>query len=459
MKSKEKVSLNTQISIVAIALITFSGILSETSMNVTFNTLQKVFQTDLGTLQWITSGYLLAVAITITLGATLAHNWTERRILFTAAIGFLVGNAMAALAPNFAILMCARIIQGAATGLAVPLLFNVIVERVPRSQIGLYMGFSGLVISLAPAIGPTYGGFMIHQFDWHMIFALILIFPLLSLILGYFFLENGGPKEPRPFDLLAFLLLATALTSAIMAISSLESGQIDWLLLGLFVISLTLFIWRSLRSEKPFLDIRLLGNPVILLGILPFFIYQFSNLSSNFLLPNYLTMVNHASTTQAGFALLPGTLLGALAAPFLGNFYDRFGPKPSLYGGNILFLLAILALVLFSQQLTVTFVIAVYIVFTIGRNMAFNNTMAVSVSNIKSEQTADATALFQTAQTFAGALGTAIAALLVKQAPTMETGANHVFVLLSILVAGNFLFFQQLFRRIRSQQADKNMVK
>lgn len=452
MTDQKHVALSTKISILAIALITFSGILSETSMNVTFDKLQKVFETDLSTLSWITSGYLLAVAITITLGATLAHNWTERRILFTAAIGFIIGNMIAALAPSFAILMIGRILQGAATGLAVPLLFNVIVERVPRNHIGFYMGLSGLVISLAPAIGPTYGGFMIGHFDWHMIFAFILPFPLISLGLSYFFLENGQPKEKRPFDALAFILLSIALTTAILAISSMEEGSVNWTFLLAFLVSLAAFIWRSLRSKHPFLDIRILKKPVILLGIIPFFIYQFSNLSANFLIPNFLTIVKEVNTTQAGFSLLPGTLLGALLAPLLGKFYDQYGPKPSLYGGNSLFALALLIFALFTQSLTLTMITGVYVLFTIGRNMAFNNTMALSVSHIEPKETADATALFQTAQTFAGALGTAIAALMVKQAPSVTAGVHQVFLLLLGLVILIFFLFAGLFAHIKNSK-------
>ena len=131
-------------SLLATALVCFAGILSETSMNVTFPHLSKVFGLGLGTLQWITTGYLLAVAITITLGATLAHNWKERTILFTALANFCLGTLIAMLAPSFPILMVGRILQGGATGLAIPLLFNLIVERVPKQKIGTYMGLSGM---------------------------------------------------------------------------------------------------------------------------------------------------------------------------------------------------------------------------------------------------------------------------------------------------------------------------
>lgn len=450
MTEKKSVARADQISIFATALVACAGILSETSMNVTFPRLSQVFGLDLGTLQWITTGYLLAVAITITLGATLAHNWTERRILFTSLGIFTVGNVIAMFAPDFLLLMLGRILQGGATGIAIPLMFNLVVNRVPRKQIGLYMGLMGMVVSLAPAIGPTYGGFMIGHFDWHMIYTFILPVPILSFILSFFFLKNSSLGPKRPLDLLSFLLLAVALVMSLIAISSLEDGSsVNWFYVSVFLVSLALFIWRSLTIETPFLDIRVLKHPAILFGILPFLLFQFTNLSSNFLIPNFLVLVKQTSTVEAGFALLPGTMLGAFLAPLFGKLYDLKGPKPTLYGGNILLFLALAIFSFFTDWLSLPVVIGLYIVFTLGRNMAFNNTMAFSTSQAEKDKTADVTALFQLAQTFAGALGTAVAAVLVNQAPSIQAGSHQVFSLLLILVASNFVSYFFLFSSVK----------
>lgn len=446
MTTKTTVARADQISIFATALVACTGILSETSMNVTFPHLSQVFGLDLGTLQWITTGYLLSVAITITLGATLAHNWTERRILFTSLFVLILGNAIAMFAPSFLLLMLGRILQGAATGIAIPLMFNLVVNRVPRQQLGFYMGMMGMVISLAPAIGPTYGGFMISHFDWHMIYTFIMPVPILSFLLSFFFLSNGPRASKRPLDVLSFLLLAFALLMSLVAISSLEGGKgANWLYVLLFLVSLVLFIWRSLTIENPFLDIRVLKQPSILFGMIPFLLLQFTNLSSNFLIPNFLVLAKQASTVQAGFALLPGTLLGALFAPFFGKLYDKKGPKLTLYGGNLLLFIALLIFSFFTADLTMPLLLGFYILFTLGRNMAFNNTMAYSTSQAQREKTADVTALFQLAQTFAGALGTSIAAVLVNQAPSIEIGSHHVFTFLLVLIASNFVSYFVLF--------------
>jgi len=449
---REKAAKQDLLSILAVALVAFAGILSETSMNVTFPHLSQVFGLGLGVLQWITTGYLLAVAITITLGATLAHNWTERRILFTSLAIFSLGNLIATLAPDFTFLMIGRILQGGATGIAMPLMFNLIVERIPRKNIGLFMGLSGLVISLAPAIGPTYGGYMIASFDWHMIYTCILPVPIISFLLAYFNLQNSTGKSKRPFDVLGFLSLAVALSFSLMTISSLEEGaSVNWLYLAVFLLSFVFFIWRSLTVQHPFLDIRILKEPTIFFGILPFLIFQFSNLSSNFLIPNFLVLVKNVSTAQAGFSLLPGTMIGAFMSPFLGKLYDNKGPKLSLFGGNSLVFLVMIVYSFFTNWLNLPLILGFYILFTLGRNMAFNNTMALSASQASKGKTADVTALFQLAQTFAGALGTAIAAVLLNQAPDTTTGVHNVFSLLLVLVGGNFIFYYFLFRTIKKK--------
>jgi len=155
-----------------------------------------------------------------------------------------------------------------------------------------------------------------------------------------------------------------------------------------------------------------------------------------------------ASSTLAGFALLPGTLLGALLAPLFGKFYDLKGPKPSLYIGNTLFASALAIMASLTQSLTVFSLALSYIIFTFGRNMAFNNTLAVSVSKLPQDKKADATAIFQMMQQFAGALGTAIASVLANTSSDLTQGVQRVFSLQLFLVLTIYIFFFNLFKQL-----------
>lgn len=446
-----KVSKETNLAIVATALLSFCGVLSETAMNVTFSHLSQVFDLSLGALQWITTSYLLAVAIVITTSATLKQNMKERTIFALSVISFIIGSLVAIATPYFPIMILGRILQGVGTGMAMPLMFNLIAERVPRERMGFYMGMGGLIIGLAPAFGPTYGGFMIANFPWQWIFIAILPVALITLVIGLKNIQNSETSQAkRPFDVLSFLFLAVSLSSLLIAITSLEGGEVNLLALGLFLVTLVLFIWRALKDPTPFIDIRLFANPLVLFGLLPFAVYQFSNLAANFVIPNYLTMALSLGSSLAGFSLLPGTLIGTFSEPWLGKLYDDRGPRLSLYSGNTLFFLAVLSLALFTQNLVLWSIVIIYIVFTIGRNMAFNNTMAAVLNEMPKEKSADITAIFQMTQQFAGAMGTAIAAVMVDSASTVAAGSQLVFIMLLVLVILNFLFFTLMFKQFKA---------
>lgn len=318
-----------------------------------------------------------------------------------------------------------------------PQMFNIILEQVPMHKIGFFMGFGGLIISLAPAFGPTYGGFMISHFSWQWIFIGILPVPLIASILAYLYLEDSPAGDKVPFDWLAFIALSISLTSALLTITSLESGHINWLYLGLFVISLILFLYKNLTAKQPFLDIRILKIPSLTFGLIPFFVFQLINLGINFLTPNFIVMEKIANSSQASIVLLPGTLLGALLAPAFGKLYDQKGARLSLYLGNALFSLSLLIMTLQTKLFMLGAFTLLYILFTFGRNMGFNNSLA--------------TAIFQMMQQFAGALGTALASLIANSQPEFTSGVQSVYLLFTIFDLLDFIFFFAMLYHLRKK--------
>ncbi|MGT2935796.1 MFS transporter [Streptococcus castoreus] len=448
MSNHQTVSKQTVMAIVAIALIGFSGILSETSMNVTFPTLMSVYHLPLNHLQWITTIYLLAVAIMMTTSATLKKNFRERQLFFAASALFIFGTILAVLTPSFTVMLLARIFQGMGTGIIMPQMFNIILERVPIHKIGMFMGFGGLIISLAPAFGPTYGGFMISHFNWQWIFICTLPVPIIASLIAYFYLEDSKSSKKVPFDFIAFTALAISLSFALLVITSLETGQMNWLYFGIFLVSFSFFLYKNLSSVQPFLDIRILKIPSVTFGLFPFFVFQMINLGINFLTPNFIVMEKIADSSQAGMVLLPGTLLGAFLAPLFGKFYDAKGAKLSLYIGNLLFSISLIIMTLLTRHFMLTSFTLLYIVFTFGRNMSFNNTLATAIQELPTEKNADATAISQMMQQFAGALGTALASLIANSQPEFTAGVQSVYFLFTVFALLNFLFFFIMFRQL-----------
>lgn len=147
----------------SLALLTFIGIMNETAMNVTYPELAQTFRITLDTTQWITSGYLLMVTIVMGTTAYLLRQFTARRLHLLAVTMFIVGSIICATSINFPILLIGRLIQAVATSLSTPLLFHLIFTQIPARQKGMMTGIAGMIISFAPALGPTYGGIVVQR--------------------------------------------------------------------------------------------------------------------------------------------------------------------------------------------------------------------------------------------------------------------------------------------------------
>ena len=166
--------------IFATGIMSFCGVVSETAMNVTFPALMREFDIGTSTVQWITTGYLLVLSLVITLSSYLKRNFNSR-VLFLFSIGsFIVGTLLCYVAPSFMLLLLGRVLQGVGTGVALPLMFNIILAEAPKERLGFFMGVGSIITAMAPAIGPILGGFIVDVYSWRVIFLSLLPLLLLS---------------------------------------------------------------------------------------------------------------------------------------------------------------------------------------------------------------------------------------------------------------------------------------
>ena len=168
---EKKIDLRLILAILASGIMTFSGIVVETAMNVTFPTLMREFAVGTSAVQWITTGYLLVLATIIPTSSYLNRRFPMKALFLAANLLFISGTVLAGAAPTFSLLLLGRIIQGVGTGIALPLMFNIILARVPEDKLGVMMGVASLIIATAPAVGPFLGGMIVQHFGWRMIFA------------------------------------------------------------------------------------------------------------------------------------------------------------------------------------------------------------------------------------------------------------------------------------------------
>lgn len=423
--SKARMRGGDYLALLAVALLTLIGILAETALNVTYPELTQVFQISLDTTQWLTAGYLLMVTIMMGTTAYLLKRFPAKRLQLVAALLFIGGDVGSALAMNFPVLMVSRLLQAMATGLSTPMFFHLIFTLVPREKLGAMTGVAGMVISFAPALGPTYGGWLATVWSWRAIFWFVLPVALISLWLGQRFITATPAKQSAHFNLASFLALALAMFTWIYALSMIGRFGFTGLFYWLLVLALALygfFIYLNFRGATPLVDLRIFQHLAVSLDGLTYFCLQFINIGLSLVIPIYAQYTLHASAFISGAILLPGTLVGAVMSPLAGALADRVGFAVPVIGGSCLLTLGAAGFFFGQAQLTVLKMTLLFVVLRAGFNMAFANTISNASTHVELQNTADVSSLFNMLQQLAGATGVVFLASLMALFENQGTG-------------------------------------
>lgn len=430
MSSLEKPAIRPVPITIALMIGAFIGLLSETALNMAFTEIMSDFGIETHAVQWLTTGYLLVLGILVPVSALLLQ-WFSTRQLFSASLLFsILGTLVAAVAPNFAILLIARVIQAIGTGLLLPLMTTVILVIFPAHKRGTVMGTMGLVITFAPAVGPTLSGLVVEKLSWHWIFWICLPLLILTFFFGLKFMQNVSTITKPKIDILSVLLSTIGFGGIVYGFSNAGEGAGSWgdslvivpLLLG--VIGLTLFAIRQFRMEKPMLNLRVFKFKMFTFGVIIVFICMMLILSASILLPLYLKGGLLLAAFSAGLMLLPGGVINGLMSPFTGRLFDKFGPRVLVFPG---FIITTLFTFLFTNVTTETSTIAVILMHTglfIGVAMIMMPGQTNGLNQLPKEYYPDGAAVMNTLQQIAGAIGTAIA-ISIMSAGQMTYMADH----------------------------------
>ncbi|WOC33201.1 MULTISPECIES: MFS transporter [Caproicibacterium] len=407
---KQKQTFHFYGAVAATGLLSFTGVLIETAMNVTFPTLIGEFGISTTAVQWVTTICLLAISIIAPLSSYLNRSFSARALFLAANLLFLGGAVLDCFSPGFAALLLGRVLQGVGTGLALPLMFYMILTKSPLEIRGRMMGFGTLTTSIAPAIGPTYGGMLAHLLNWRSIFVFILPILVGSLLLGLHSIPKTEQPKREPLHGAAIAFLAVFFTCFLTAFTAKGLLTAVWLLAGLAAGALFL---RANRRHS-LLGLAPLRNRSFTLLMVSFLLYQALLLGNSFVLPNVLQIAGGLNASAAGLFMFPGAMLGAVLAPVSGWVLDRLGAKKPILiglavaaGGMVL-----LALLLHTAQ--VALLVAAHCIFMTGLGLSYSNLMTCSLARLPQAQLSDGNAVLNTLQQFIGAMGTATSAFVIS---------------------------------------------
>ena len=405
----------------------FVAILNETTMGIAIPHLNRDLgiPPELG--QWLTSAFMLSMAVVIPTTGFLLQRFTTRQVFIAAATAFSFGTLVCLLAPGFIVLLLGRVIQALGTGVMIPLLMTTMMNVVPPQSRGRMMGRVGLVISLAPAIGPTLSGFILDVLSWRWLFGIILPIALLSLAFGLRWMTNLGETRKAPLDVLSVVLSAVAFGSIVYGLSQFGAGHGDAdtsaapdgaspVVLGIVLmvvgaVGLALFVWRQLllqREDRALLDLRVLLSrnytvATIIMGIIA--LAMFGTLT---LLPQYLQNVVGLEAMMSGLILLPGAVIMGLLGPVMGRIYDAQGPRVLLVPGTIIVTLSLIFYTTVSEHTSWMLLIAVQTAMSIALAMCFTPLFSASLGSLPKSLYSHGSAALNTLQQVGGAAGVAI---------------------------------------------------
>ncbi|HLQ96570.1 MAG TPA: MDR family MFS transporter [Pseudogracilibacillus sp.] len=435
----------------------FISILNQTLMITAIPPIMEEMGVSANTGQWLTTIFMLVNGIMIPITAFLMERYTTRQLFTTAMSVFTLGTLFAAFAFDFNSLIIGRIIQSVGAGIMMPLMQSVFLLMFPVRSRGMAMGLVGLVISFAPAIGPTISGWIITTYSWRAVFYIILPIGILEVLIGLKVMRNVTTLTYPKLDILSIILSSFGFGGLLYGFTS--AGNNGWgsiatitsLLIG--AVTLVFFILRQLRLQAPMLEFRVFKNPIFTLSVVLPMIAFLGLIGTETLVPLYMQNMRGFSAMESGIAILPGALINGMMSPITGKIFDRYGAKWLAVIGFTIITLSTFAFTNLGIGTSILTITILYAIRMFGISMVMMPATTAGLNQLKDSLIPHGIAMTNTLRQVAASIGTAviITVMTISSASAESNpaihhpsihGANIAFMVLTVIsAAGIFLSF------------------
>ncbi|MGO3210683.1 MDR family MFS transporter [Brachybacterium sp. AOP42-C2-15] len=390
----------------------FVIILNQTLLNTALPAFMVDFGITANTAQWVTTLFMLVNGIMIPATAFLIQKFTTRTMFFAAMVIFTLGTIICAAAPEYPVLLLGRIVQAASGGMIMPLMQTILFAIFPIHKRGTAMGTFGLVISFAPAIGPTLSGFIVDHWSWRWLFVMMLPIALGTLLFARFTLKNVTEQTNPRLDVLSLILSSFAFGGLLFGFSN--AGNVGWLslqvLIPLIVGALTLvwFVHRQLRLTEPLLDLRVLSNRMFTLGTVLGMLVFMAMIGGMLMIPLYMQNMSDFTAMESGMVLLPGAVIMGIMSPVTGRFFDRFGASALAITGFAVLTVTSFLLARLTVDTTFTYIAIVNAVRMFGTAMVIMPVTTAALNQLPQRLIPHGAAVNNTMRQVAASIGTGV---------------------------------------------------
>ncbi len=412
-----------------VALGLFMAILDNTIVSVTLPQMQKAFHTDFETITWVASAYFLAQAAVIPIVGYLSDRIGSKLVFLTALTLFTIGSVLCAFAPTKEALIVFRVFQGIGGGALLPIAFAIIFRIFPPNERGMANAVLGIPVMMAPAFGPTIGGYLSTSFSWNAIFIINVPIGIIALVLALFILPRQTDAEKQEsvegrqrFDILGLALSVVGFTALVYGIT--EAGSKGWgssTVLGFIiagVVILAAFVVVELRAKDPVIDLRLFANYTFTVSNIVLWVVAGMLFGSLFLLPLFFENIQGNSALTTGEFLISQGLGMGVGMVFSGTLYNRVGPRFLAVSGLVLLVIGTSALTRLDVNTTGMSLQIWLVIRGLGMGLTMPALQTVGLSAVSNKAMAKASSLVSVTRMVASAIGVAALTTFLTQRGT-----------------------------------------
>jgi EmrB/QacA subfamily drug resistance transporter len=324
---------------IVFVLALFMDLLDLSIVNVAIPTLGREFHTGPTTIEWVVTGYLLSLAVFIPASGWLGDRFGTKRVFVAALSIFLLGSVLCGLAPNIESLVAFRVLQGVGGGMITPVGYAMLWRAFPPEERAAASAVLAIPITIAPAMGPLVGGYLVDYQDWRWIFFLNLPVGAVALATAIRFLHENIEETAGSLDLPGFVLSAAGLVAVVYALAEagqrgLDDSRVIFFGLGGLLL-LGLFAYIELRTREPMIDVRLLSDNLFGRSNIIHMVLFATQTGAFFLLPIFLQFQEGLRAFDVGLIIFPTAIGVALMAQPAARLYPVIGPRRMLLLGFV----------------------------------------------------------------------------------------------------------------------------
>ncbi|MBU3155416.1 DHA2 family efflux MFS transporter permease subunit [Clostridium estertheticum] len=417
MENKGNDNSNRWLVLFVVIIGTFMSVLDSSIVNIAVPTLMSVFGVDLDKIKWVLTAYTLALGVVIPFTGYLMERYDFKQIYMFALGMFSVGSLLCGLAWSNNTMIIFRIIQALGGGMIMPVGMAVVFSLFPPNERGKALGIWGVAAMVAPAIGPTLGGYLLQTTSWRLLFYINVPIGIAGVILAGIIMKKG-PKKPKiAFDYLGFISISISLVSLLYVLGE---GTIDWsnietqMLITIGCLGMVFFVINELTHDNPLLELRIFKELNFSISQGLSIITTLAMMGGMYVLPLFLQNVRGFTAMETGMIMFPSAIASGIMMPISGALFDKFGAKALTITGLIIVGIASYKFTFLSMGMSKETITMLNLIRGVGMGLCMMPVNTAGMNCIPPHLTAKASALSNTIRQVTSSLSVTIMTSLIQ---------------------------------------------